>query len=119
MYRAQKCDPICPCDEKCPIAEALDMIGGKWKLRLMCSLQMDGALRYNDLAQKAKGISPTMLSTSLKELERDGLIDRRVYAEAPVRIEYSITERGSELWPILHRLAHWVRNEPYDGDDEI
>lgn len=114
------CRPsICPCDEACPIDRALSMIGGKWKLRILCSLQVDGTQRYGDLSKKIAGVSPAMLSSSLKELEQNGLITRKQYQEVPVRVEYGITERGTELWPILHRLAHWATGEPYDGDDNL
>ena len=102
------CGSKCPCSERCPIGDAIAMIGGRWKLRILCSLNADGTLRYNDLKEKATGITPAMLSASLKELERDGLVTRRQYAE------YCITDRGKELWPVLHRLVHWARNEPLD-----
>ena len=111
------CRSVCPCSEHCPIGEAIAMIGGRWKLRILCSLTVDGTLRFGDLKEKIAGITPAMLSTSLKELEIDGLIERRQYEEMPVRVEYRITERGKELWPILHRLAHWVRREPLDSDE--
>ncbi len=107
---------ICPCDSLCPIGEAISMIGGKWKLRLICTLYQDGTQRYNDLKKKTRGITGAVLSSSLKELEADGLVIRRQYAEMPVRVEYSLTARGRELWPILHRLGHWARGEEFDGD---
>lgn len=113
------CSAVCPCSEQCPIGEAIAMIGGKWKLRILCSLNVDGTLRYNDLKERITGITPAMLSGSLKELEQDELVVRTQYAEIPVRVEYRITERGKELWPILHRLAHWARNEPFDSDEEL
>ena len=113
-----ECSGICPCDETCPIGSALRMIGGRWKLRILCALTVDGTLRYNDLLKKAKGVTNAMLSTSLKELEADGLIVRRQYTEIPPRVEYSLTDRSRELWPILHRLAHWAKGEAFDGDDE-
>ncbi|MCR5523540.1 MAG: helix-turn-helix transcriptional regulator [Clostridia bacterium] len=117
MNQNETRESLCPCDEKCPIGEAIETIGGKWKMRILCSLQADGAQHYNDLSRKIRGISPAMLSSSLKELERDGLVARIVYSGVPVRVEYRITPHGSDLWPILHRLAHWVKNEPYDGDE--
>ena len=115
--RDNTCRSVCPCSEQCPIGEAIAMIGGRWKLRILCSLTVDGTLRFSDLKEKIAGITPAMLSTSLKELEHDGLIERRQYEEMPVRVEYRITERGKELWPILHRLAHWARREPVDSDE--
>ena len=107
---------FCPCDDSCPIGTAISMVGGKWKLRLICTMYQDGTQRYNDLKKKTRGITNAMLSASLKELEADGLVIRKQYAEMPVRVEYSLTDRGAQLWPILHRLGHWARNEEFDGD---
>ncbi|MBQ6570665.1 MAG: helix-turn-helix transcriptional regulator [Clostridia bacterium] len=58
-----------------------------------------------------------MLSSSLKELEADGIVVRKQYEEIPPRVEYSLTEHGRELWPVLHRLVHWATGEEYDGDN--
>lgn len=110
---------ICPCDTECPLGKALGIIGGRWKLRILCTLYVDGTQRYNDLVKKTKGITNAMLSSSLKDLENDGIITRKQYEEIPPRVEYSLTEHGRELWPILHRLAHWAVGEPFDGDHEI
>ena len=113
----KKCDNICPCDAVCPLGQAISMVGGKWKLRLICSMYQDGTLRYNDLKRKTTGITNAMLSSSLKELESDGLVTRKQYEEIPVRVEYSLTDKGAELWPILHRLAHWALGQEFDGDE--
>ena len=107
---------ICPCDAECPMGKALAVIGGRWKLRILCTLYVDGTQRFGDLARKTRGITSAMLSASLKELEADGVITRRQYEEIPPRVEYALTDHGRELWPILHRLAHWARGEAYDGD---
>ena len=111
-----KSDSNCPCDESCPLGKALAVIGGKWKLRLICTLYVDGTQRYNHLLKKTGAITNTMLATSLKELEADGIVSRVQYAEIPPRVEYSLTEHGRELWPILHRLAHWASGVEFDGD---
>ena len=104
---------ICPCSETCPIGDALRMIGGRWKTRILCALTLDGTLRFNDLRRKITAITPAVLSAALKELERDGLVSRTQYEEIPPRVEYAVTEYGKELWPILHRLAHWAyHSEP-------
>lgn len=87
-------------------------------MRILCSLYVDGTQRYHDLARKTKGITNAMLSSSLKGLEESGLVVRRQYEEIPPRVEYSLTEQGRQVWPILHRLAHWAKGEPFDGDDE-
>lgn len=110
---------LCPCSSLCPLEKALEMIGGKWKLRILCTLYVDGTQRYNDILKKTSGIGNSMLSASLKELEADGIVTRVHYAEIPPRVEYSLTDHGMELWPILHRLAHWAMGQTFDEEDTI
>ena len=107
--KADTCKNICPCDAECPIGRALAMVGGKWKMRILCTLIVDGTQRYNDLKNKVRGITPAMLSLSLKEMERDRLVVRKLYGEVPPRVEYTVTERGKQLWPIIRPLAHWAK----------
>lgn len=101
------CQDKCPCREDCPLGEALKLIGGKWKVPILCALSQDGTTRYNELRRKIKGITNTMLASSLRELEEDGLIDRKQYPEMPVRVEYALTDRCDGLMPILNQLARW------------
>ncbi|MCM1217666.1 MAG: helix-turn-helix transcriptional regulator [Lachnospiraceae bacterium] len=103
-----KTNHACPCTETCPLQKVTDALGGKWKLSILCSLNASGATRYNDLKRKIKGISNTMLSKSLKELEDNGLIKRNEYIEVPIRVEYEITELTQDLLPILSELASWA-----------
>jgi|GEM_PF-1496610 len=110
------CASLCPCAASCPIGDALSQIGGKWKSRLICTLYVDGTQRFNDLLKKTRGITAAMLSSSLKDLETNGIVTRRQYSSIPPRVEYLLTEKGRALWPILHRLAHWANGEEYDGD---
>lgn len=98
----------CPCIEVCPLQKAMDTLGGKWKMSLICSLTVDGPTRYNDLKRRMQGISNTMLVRSLRELEDAGLVVRREYLEVPVRVEYETTEMTRELLPILANLAGWA-----------
>jgi len=98
----------CPCTEACPLQRAMEMIGGKWKISILCSLMVDGATRYNDLKRKMNGISNTMLAKSLKEMEEDGLVARTEYMEVPIRVEYAITDKARALGPILVQLACWA-----------
>lgn len=98
----------CPCTEECPLQRAMEMIGGKWKLAILCSLSVDGPVRYNDLKRRIRGISNTMLAKSLKELESDGLVQRAEYLEVPIRVEYAPTEKARTLAPILVQLAQWA-----------
>lgn len=98
----------CPCTEQCPLQKAMELIGGKWKLSILCSLTVSGATRYNDLRRKMNGISNTMLAKSLKELEDAGLIKRTEYLEVPIRVEYEATSAIDDLFPILSELAQWA-----------
>ena len=101
----------CPCMEKCPLHYAMSIIGGKWKVQIVCALTNAGSLRYNALRQKLDGISNTVLATSLRELEADGLVVRTVYPEVPVRVEYSPTDSYRELLPILEQLSDWAEKQ--------
>ena len=97
----------CPCLEKCPLNYAMSIIGGKWKMQIICSLNNKGTMRYNELRRKLDGISNTVLASSLKELEEEGLVERREYLEVPIRVEYSSTEMCDRLMPILEVLSDW------------
>jgi DNA-binding HxlR family transcriptional regulator len=95
----------------CPLGSALKLIGGKWKIPILCALHSDGATRYSELRRKIMGITNTMLASSLKELEEDRLVRRTQYAEMPLRVEYSLTGLCDGLMPILIQLAHWGATE--------
>lgn len=97
----------CPCLEKCPLNYAMSLIGGKWKMQILCALNNQGKLRYNELKRKLDGISNTMLASSLKELEDVGLVKRTEYLEVPIRVEYESTELNDELMPILESFSEW------------
>ena len=97
----------CPCLEKCPLNYTMSIIGGKWKMQIICSLNNKGPMRYNELRRKLDGISNTVLASSLKELEEEGLVERREYLEVPIRVEYSSTEMAGRLMPILEQLSDW------------
>ncbi len=111
MREIMEARDACPCSEACPIGEAIRMVGGRWKLRILCALTADGTLRYNDLKRKTSGITPAVLSSSMKELEQDGLVIRVQYQEIPVRVEYSATERARRLMPIIDSLAAWAMED--------
>ena len=101
------CKDRCPCNEVCPLETALSLIGGKWKIPILCALYQDGTTRYNSLRRKLKGITNTMLASSLRDLENAGLICRKQYAEMPVRVEYRLADACDDLMPILEKLAGW------------
>lgn len=83
------------------------MIGGKWKMQIICTLNNKGAIRYNSLKRSLDGISNTVLTKTLRELEDHGLVLRKEYMEVPIRVEYEITEKCTTLIPILEQLSDW------------
>jgi DNA-binding HxlR family transcriptional regulator len=101
----------------CPLESAIRVIGGKWKIPLICALANDGATRYNVLKRKIYGITNTMLANSLRELEESELVERKQFMEVPVRVEYSITAKGRALIPILLPLLEWGRQVSPGGKD--
>ena len=101
------CHDNFPCMEECPLSQAMRLIGGKWKMQILCSLHNNGPTRYNRLKRSLDGVSNTVLAGALRELEADGLVSRREYLEVPVRVEYGITQRCEALVPILDALGDW------------
>ncbi len=85
----------------------LSLINGKYKMTILYTLMEFSVVRFNELKRYIKGISYKTLSLSLKELERDGLIVRREYPQIPPKVEYSLSERGKKLMPILDMMCAW------------
>ncbi|WP_343697970.1 helix-turn-helix domain-containing protein [Flavobacterium sp.] len=94
----------------CPVDYAFQRIGGKYKGRILWSLK-DDILRYGELKRNIEGITPKMLTQTLKELEADGLIFRKVYLEVPPRVEYSLSETGIELIPFINQMSAWAEKQ--------
>lgn len=90
----------------CPVEITLDAIGGKYKPIILFHL-LKGTRRYKELQREIPGVSQRMLTLHLRELERDGLVERRVYPETPPRVEYSISDFGRSLEPVLHAMNDW------------
>mgnify|MGYP000149562597 CR=1 FL=1 len=86
----------------------VNMIGGKWKLRIMYMLAFHTVLRYGELKKLLGSISHRMLSNQLKELERDGLIVRTEYSQIPPKVEYHLSPKGIELRPIFEQMCNWI-----------
>ena len=91
----------------CPVTSVLQLLQGKWKMQIICALNNRGTLRYNELRRKMDGISNTVLASSLRELEEEGLVIRKEYMEVPIRVEYSTTALCDRLMPILESLSDW------------
>lgn len=90
----------------CPVDYAFQRIGGKYKGRILWYLK-DGFMRYGELKRTVEGITPKMLTQTLKELEADELISRKVFLEVPPRVEYTLTETGIELIPFINQMRIW------------
>lgn len=90
----------------CPAESAVEVIRGRWKLMILHEL-CNGTVRFGELRRALKGISEKMLTQHLRELERDGVVTRVAYAGTPPKVEYSITEAGRDLKPILESLHAW------------
>ena len=95
-------------DENCPVGVVLRILGGKWKLSILCAL-LDGTKRFSELRRLNPGITQRMLTNQLRELEADLVVTRKIYAEVPPKVEYSLTEIGKKLQPILQQLEEWGR----------
>jgi DNA-binding HxlR family transcriptional regulator len=92
--------------EHCPVTFTMEIIGGKWKLLIMY-LVSNGINRFGKMSMMLRSISKQMLTTQLRELESDGIIERRIYAEIPPRVEYFLTPKGQSLLPIIVLMKEW------------
>ncbi len=92
----------------CPVEAALQLIGGKYKAVILWHL-MQGTLRYSQLHKKMPKATDKMLTQQLRELERDGLITRTVYPVIPPKTEYSLTDFGKTIFPVLDSMCNWGR----------
>lgn len=93
---------------QCPVRDVLTRIGDKWSMLVLITLSTNGTIRFNDIYRSIADISQRMLTVTLRALEADGLVSRKVYAEVPPRVEYCITERGESLMPHIENLVAWA-----------
>ncbi len=99
-----------------PLDLGLDLIGGKWKLRILYHLT-SGTRRFSELRKLLEGITEATLTVQLRELERAHLIERKIYPEVPLKVEYSLSEYGMELKSVLANLCKWSKK--YARENEI
>ena len=96
--------------EICPVRNVVARFGNKWALLVILVLSENEHIRYNELGRKIPDISSRVLSNTLRILEADGLVNRSVYQEVPPRVEYSLTDTGRSLVPIIIKLTEWAQN---------
>jgi DNA-binding HxlR family transcriptional regulator len=92
---------------QCPVTTALSIIGGKWKVIILWHLKEGGVKRFGELQRLVRGISQKMLTQELRDLEESGLVGRKVYPVVPPKVEYSLTETGWSLKPLLEQMCEW------------
>ena len=107
----------------CPVTPLLRMLQGKWKTQILYELCIHDTVRFGALKKELPGITNTMLANALRELERDGFINRVQFNEIPPHVEYSFTERGRDLMPIFYQIMLWgfkheKDNLPKDNENE-
>ena len=91
---------------RCPAEFTLAMIGGRWKIPLIFHL-LSGAKRFSELSRALGGVTQKMLTQQLREMERHGLVERKIYAQVPPKVEYSLTPLGRSLQPVVDAMCRW------------
>lgn len=92
----------------CPIRDILSRLGDKWSMLVLITLNANGTMRFSDIHKCIGDISQRMLTVSLRSLESDGLVSRKVFAEVPPRVEYELTDIGTSLMPHIQNLTDWA-----------
>ena len=94
-------------ENNCPVTATMKVLGGKWKPILINAIYFTSPARFGELKRSVVGITQSMLTQQLRELEEDGIISRKVYAEIPPKVEYTLTEFGLTLSPVILTMAKW------------
>lgn len=95
-------------DTECPFSATVDVIGGKWKPHILYFL-LDDTRRFSELKRAMPGITQQMLTQQLRQLEKDGVVQRKVYPVVPPKVEYSLTNAGHNLKPVIKMMEKWGR----------
>lgn len=95
-------------DIRCPLEYALDIFGGRWKSRIICVLAGTGTMRYSTIRREMGNITDAVLSSTLKELIDNEIVKRVQYDEIPPRVEYSLTDKGLSVVPVLQTICRWA-----------
>ena len=94
-------------DIRCPLEYGLEIFGGKWKSRIICVLAEMKTLRFSELRKEMSNITDAVLASTLKELIRDKIVERKSFDEIPPHVEYSLSEKGLSVVPILQNICKW------------
>ncbi|SFG58424.1 transcriptional regulator, HxlR family [Lachnospiraceae bacterium C7] len=105
----------------CPVTPLLEMLSGRWKSQIIYELCIYDSIRFGQLKKDLSGITNTMLTKSLRELEKDGLVDRKQFNEVPPHVEYSLSDMGKDMYPIFYAIMNWgfkYENEIYNSKED-
>ncbi|MGD9310627.1 MAG: helix-turn-helix domain-containing protein [Desulfosarcina sp.] len=91
----------------CPVAKTLNIIGERWTILILRDLFLHGSRRFQDFVESLTGIAPNTLSSRLKVLETEGVVEREIYSDHPMRMAYRLTQKGKDLGPVLSALKTW------------
>ena len=94
-------------ENSCPVTATMKVLGGKWKPILINAIYHTAPARFGELKRSVIGITQSMLTQQLRELEDDGIISRKIYAQIPPKVEYTLTEFGLTLSPVIQTMANW------------
>ena len=111
MNRNEVRDALYP---NCPIRNVLSRVGDKWSMLVLFTLENNDCQRFKELQRNIPDISQKMLTATLKTLEGDGLVSREAFPEIPPRVEYSLTEKGQSLLPLINNLISWASENMED-----
>lgn len=101
------------CSFVCPIENTLKVLDGKWKVMILHALLSEGTLRFGELKKRVPGITQKMLTAQLRELEGKSVLSRKVYPVVPPKVEYSLTNTGRSLRPVLDAMLEWsIKHDP-------
>ena len=106
-------------ENSCPVTATMKVLGGKWKLILINAIYFTSPARFGELKRSVVGITQSMLTSQLRELEDDGIITRKIYAEIPPRVEYTLTEFGLTLSPIIQSMADWGKQYRLNNESKL
>ena len=107
LFRSIMYQPKLEKDIRCPLEYGLEIFGGKWKSRIICVLAEMKTLRYSELRKEMSNITDAVLASTLKELIRDKIVERKSFDEIPPHVEYSLSEKGLSVVPILQNICKW------------